>query len=483
MATNPRCQKRSQKKVKPEQAEVFSKEELPVIRNDTIQAKPLKEAREIYKGIFGPLLKEDKSSVLKICVQELFPVDGKQEFSYKNGVMDVSLSVKTPIKIRIDFTEGRILWGGSFDSLIEIRAYREQILAACLIAMSSKVLSIYSQECYFCISALSCFHTGQQDIFKIPNYSFEKFVVAIEKVMNLEMNLQGLGQLQLDRQSVASLLGISKNSLAIIKTDFEGNANFRNLQYLTKYNTLKYADGEEIPLLSEMNIDDVKNIPWCSYLHNNAFDRIHTHLTSSVMKNHINPYKFIKYLNDNAEFFFGCVVKNNVDQKVNNLIELIDYHSQSQAMNLEFAPYPSPESIKERHDRVSSAFEIKKDEILNNRVESRYNLENSIVEAEYKEEDNVYTLELPKNVVDFLLEHKHQGHCIKSYAERHSKSQTHILFIRKNGVPYITLEVRSLSNLSSSSNIIQAKKKSNAEPNNTDRIIMQNLFSQQRAKT
>lgn len=118
--------------------------------------------------------------------------------------------------------------------------------------------------------------------------------------------------------------------------------------------------------------------------------------------------------------------------------------------------YLYPKNFREAHDQRMKEVEAHKDKLINNGI---VNFAKDLEKLTYKIGGLII---MPAHTQDELInESKVLHHCVRTYAERVSKRETAIFFIRKeecHEVPYVTLELKN-------NEVIQCRAKNNHKPN------------------
>lgn len=117
-----------------------------------------------------------------------------------------------------------------------------------------------------------------------------------------------------------------------------------------------------------------------------------------------------------------------------------------------------PQNLKEAHDVALNRYEsacisVKMDKFL--QAIAGY------AGLSWEDKETGISIIVPSSPSDLLEESRSMNHCVKWYASRVEEGISKILFARKNGKPYMTIEVRD-------EEIYQAKKKKNEFPDADD---------------
>lgn len=119
-----------------------------------------------------------------------------------------------------------------------------------------------------------------------------------------------------------------------------------------------------------------------------------------------------------------------------------------------------PRNVLEEHDRLMRETRAKEDEFYSRLIPERAKM------LEHLEDSfGPYTFEVPGSVDDFNKEGRAMHHCVASYYRTHAEGHTTVVFLRKEGKPHVTLEIRK-------GKIVQAKAIQNTAPEKEAREII-----------
>lgn len=125
--------------------------------------------------------------------------------------------------------------------------------------------------------------------------------------------------------------------------------------------------------------------------------------------------------------------------------------------------YLFPVNVKEEHDKYEKQVKIKRDEITKKNIEKRY------IELEKnKFSDNKYFIVPAKSLNELEDESKQQVNCVRTYAERYSKGNCDIYFMREKKTPeksLVTVEVKN-------NKVVQSKIKYNKDVNRSQKNFL-----------
>jgi hypothetical protein len=127
-----------------------------------------------------------------------------------------------------------------------------------------------------------------------------------------------------------------------------------------------------------------------------------------------------------------------------------------------------PEDVREAEKAVLDRLEYEEDM---KKCEESSRIAGKFAEAtkkyeNLKYEDGVFTVEIPKLPHDLFKESMALHHCVKIYVQNVADGTSEICFVRKNGEPYMTVEIRN-------GKLIQAKKTCNLLPNEEDKDFLE----------
>lgn len=182
-------------------------------------------------------------------------------------------------------------------------------------------------------------------------------------------------------------------------------------------------------------------------------------ITIATMGN-INFTRFADYLVKQV------IVLNNVswgNGGSSNLIRFVkSYSDYLRFIAEDEEPDLYPDDLRLAHDAAMDRYEFKKEM-------SSYNIHDFKKSVDvYKnlewEKENLKVV-IPEEPYDLIRESKELHHCVKTYINQVETGKTWILLVRKDGKPYMTVEIKD-------GKLIQAKKKCNHLPNEDDEIFL-----------
>lgn len=180
-------------------------------------------------------------------------------------------------------------------------------------------------------------------------------------------------------------------------------------------------------------------------------------------KTQIEDYSIIKkgaiinYHNANLKHNDKKLIKYLYENKV-NIRDYEDYKRwiEELGMDLKNNRVVYPNNFKKAHDSAMKEVVINKNKIINKGI-AEYAL--ILEKLEYRKGDFII---IPAHDQQELInESKELNHCVRTYAEKVSKKETAIFFIRKKDnqeVPFVTLELKNKK-------VVQCRAKNNSKPN------------------
>jgi len=134
---------------------------------------------------------------------------------------------------------------------------------------------------------------------------------------------------------------------------------------------------------------------------------------------------------------------------------LCDYASMNQDMNLVYEKYPR--YLSTYHDVTQKNYKIEEDKIIKEKFHKRVL---GLKEQGLEYSDKEYSIVLPKNGEELVIEGQDLSHCVASYYKRMACGETAVVFLRKNSSinqSLVTIEIKD-------NDIVQAKGKNNSNP-------------------
>ncbi|MBO6232949.1 MAG: PcfJ domain-containing protein [Clostridia bacterium] len=205
-----------------------------------------------------------------------------------------------------------------------------------------------------------------------------------------------------------------------------------------KRHNITYIELQLLQLLKEPNINSIRYLKEYTGYFRDDISRL------EEISNYISLSKFIKY----SKLHRGHI---DIDMYKDYL-----KFAKTVGLDLKNKRYIYPENLKEEHDKLEKQYEIcnkkevndliiKRSKILDN---NSYNKNNLIVFPAH-------------SLGDLIDESKQQSHCVRTYAEKYSKGECDIYFLRNMkdiDKSLVTIEVKD-------NKIIQSKAKHNNRPN------------------
>ena len=161
-------------------------------------------------------------------------------------------------------------------------------------------------------------------------------------------------------------------------------------------------------------------------------------LAEQFKEDGVTLVRVAKWLGVKAE-----TVAEKVKARKYSLIEWVDYISMARKLkyDLKNPVVVYPKDLKAAHDHASAQIAIRvskaaQKEYLKRKVELAY---------KYCYCDGVFFIRPPFSQAEIIREGKLMNHCVGTYAERHMKGQTDILFMRrcdKSDTPLYTIEIK-----------------------------------------
>lgn len=132
-------------------------------------------------------------------------------------------------------------------------------------------------------------------------------------------------------------------------------------------------------------------------------------------------------------------------------------------LDLKNKEYLFPEDIKAEHDKYQIQVEIKNDEITKEKIKKRYEELNKNTFF-----NKIFIIKPAKSIEDLEDESKQQKNCVRTYAERYSKGECDIYFMREIDRPdksLVTVEVQD-------NKVVQSRIKHNNAVNKTQKQFL-----------
>lgn len=135
-----------------------------------------------------------------------------------------------------------------------------------------------------------------------------------------------------------------------------------------------------------------------------------------------------------------------------------DYLRTAKLLNIDLSSHNAkyPKNIRDEHDRVSTLYEISKNQALETSLQKRFELLDKLT---YSDDD--FVIKPLRTVDEFVHESTVLSHCVKTYVSRCAAGETNIFALRKKDspdVPYFTV------NINNKGELIQNRGKNNCAP-------------------
>lgn len=276
-------------------------------------------------------------------------------------------------------------------------------------------------------------------------------------------------------------LTYKRNLKAIEKGEFKysGLSHFKDDRFHIEDYLETYKDYKEIEMLSKLgHVGLVKSVIYSSYYQNGhisrvlqEFKHIDRHLqkvikengwgTSRVefildtkaLKTSPEHYKWIFENISNRERFLSVLDHCTITKAINylskqkgdidrSLVSWTDYIFQCKQLelNLKDEYHLFPKNLEEKHAEYTAKVKARKSAEFSRLIKAQHKRWSPIMDWQVKNLE----IRLAKNGAELVKEGKAMKHCVGGghYHERIAKGESLILFIRKDGKPYHTLEFK-----------------------------------------
>ena len=216
----------------------------------------------------------------------------------------------------------------------------------------------------------------------------------------------------------------------------------------------------------------------CTELEKFVFVLEHFHFNVSHIFYSIEDIPIENFSQFAAYFFKSFLIYDNMDVRVcrakggyleNSLSKFLELYKDYLSL-IEDEEHKDlyPENLSAAHDAAIDRGVLKKAEEEYKKYEVYetpfYEATLKYLDLEYCDKD--FEVKVPRTPLDLVEESAVLHHCVKTYIPSVVLGKTRICLIRKNGVPYMTVEVKN-------SHIVQAKKKYNELPDRDDNKFLQ----------
>ena len=267
------------------------------------------------------------------------------------------------------------------------------------------------------------YHYNLKDLFKGTEYQYSQIWELAKKVDCIDID-DVMRQASWNK-SFELLVKAKLYNLALKADKYEVKGSFEDrfkvpkefYPFMVKHN----IKSEELDKLTYLNKPNINNVRYLLKFSNYRIEE--------VIK-YVKAEDFIKY---------SQKIKNFDIDTYKDYLRFCD----SLGFNMKDKKILFPRTGKEldkKHDELEKQYEIRKDEILNESINKRYE---ELKENIFKEGQFIIT---PADTIESLIdESKQQNNCVRTYSERYAEGECDIYFMRNIKTPnksLVTVEVR-----------------------------------------
>lgn len=277
------------------------------------------------------------------------------------------------------------------------------------------------------------YHNNLKELFKDNEYKYSQlWNLAKREKIDITYYLNN------NLPSTELLIKMQLYKLALCPKTFNKQGNFEErfgigkeyYEFMKKYN----IDIDELDILRLYKKKDIAPI---KYLRMYKIEHL------KKIAKYMSMDKFIEFTKSTKEF----------DMHI--YIDYIGFLEDLQ-LDLKNKKYLFPEDIRKEHDKYEKQVKIRKDSIVKRKIGERYEeLQKNIFS------NNKYFIVPAKSVNELEDESKQQNNCVRTYAERYSKGNCDIYFMREKENPkksLVTVEVQK-------NKVVQSRIKNNRDIN------------------
>lgn len=301
-------------------------------------------------------------------------------------------------------------------------------------ANDGKKWRIYDNYCSSFDTYGKVYHRNLKKLFENTEFRYSQLWELAKR--NDEIDIEY--HLRNNFQSTERLIKMNLYKLAIWSGDFNKGKNFKEVFGIEKdyYNFMKKynIDRHELDILRIYRKKDIENLKILSQFY--IYD------IKEIVK-YVKLDKFVQYVRN----------RKNFDIKI--YIDYLEFLKQLK-FDLNNKKYLFPDKLKEKHDEYAKLITIKNNEQINRKIKKRCKQLQKNIYGNDK-----YVIKPAESFTALEDESEQQNHCIRNHAEKYSRGQCDIYFMRGVKTPsksLVTIEVKN-------KRIVESRIKDNGIPN------------------
>jgi len=299
---------------------------------------------------------------------------------------------------------------------------------------------LYHEGTYELETEGKTYHNNLKELFKDTEYNYSQ-LWNLAKKENIDITYY----LKNNLPSTELLIKLKLYKLALCPKTFNKQGNFETrfgigkeyYEFMKRYN----IDIDELHILNFYKKKDIDKIRQLKKYKIEHLKKIAKYMSMD---------KFIEFAKSKKEF------------DMHLYIDYLGFLEDLQ-IDLKNKKYLFPEDIRGEHDKFEKQIEIKKDGIVKRKIGERYKeLQKNIFS------NNKYFIVPAKSVKELEDESKQQNNCVRTYAERYSKGNCDIYFMREKENPkksLVTIEVKN-------NKVVQSRIKNNRDINKNQKNFL-----------
>lgn len=354
------------------------------------------------------------------------------ETNYWNGKINHSPAVeygRIVLKENLNFVNNRVYCGMYGQEKVktyeEIKKWRQYHSGCQNLSVSGKL-----------------FYGNLKDLFQNTEYKYSQLWILAKKEDDIDIKYY----LNNNIPSTEMLIKMGLYKLALCPKTFNKQGSFEKrfginksyYRFMKKYN----IDIDELNILKLYKKQDIEKIKYLKKFNLDHLIKISKYMTLD---------RFIEF-EKSKEYFDMHMYYDYI-----GFLEDLE-------LDLKNKKYLFPEDIREEHDKYQKQVKIRNKEITRKNIEKRYKkLEKN------RFSNNKYFIIPARSVTELEDESKQQNNCVRTYAEKYSKGECDIYFMRENTTPsksLVTVEVKN-------NKVVQSRIKHNRDVNKSQQRFLE----------